>query len=89
MPARVYRGVNDELLMRALTGRATDEELAELEAWKAAAPEHAHRLHELQEMLADITAWYDETPAGRPPAVETLMRRADLRQAQNEPTTTA
>jgi len=75
--------------MRALSGRATDEELAELEAWKAAAPEHARRLHELQQMLADITAWYDETPAGPPLAVETLMRRAELRRASNEPPATA
>ena len=74
--------------MRALTGRATDEELAELEAWKAAAPQHTRRLHELQQMLADITAWYDETAVGPPPAVETLMRRAELRQAPREPPTT-
>jgi len=70
--------------MRALTGRANDAELAALEAWEAAAPENARHLHELQRMLASISTWYRGTPVSPPPAVDTLIRRAQLRQAQSE-----
>jgi transmembrane sensor len=74
--------VDDELLMRVLTGSANDAERAAVEAWKTAAPENARHLHELEEMLGGISTWYRATPSTPPPAAETLIRRAGLRQAR-------
>ena len=65
--------------MRALIERATDAERAAVEAWTAASPGHASLFRELQQMLADIDAWYRATPLRTPPRAETLMRRAERR----------
>jgi ferric-dicitrate binding protein FerR (iron transport regulator) len=69
--------VNEELLMRALTGRAIDAELAAVEAWRAALPEHERQLRELEHLLADIAAWYRATPLRPAPAVDALILRAE------------
>jgi ferric-dicitrate binding protein FerR (iron transport regulator) len=68
--------VNEELLMRALIGRAIDAEVAAVDAWRAASPDHERQFRELQQMLADIAAWYRATPLRPAPPVETLIRRA-------------
>lgn len=77
-PRLVY--VNEDLMMRALAARATDAERAAVEAWAASSPAHARQWRELQQMLADIAAWYRATPLRGPPSIEILMRRATLRQ---------
>ena len=63
--------------MRALTGRAIDAELAAVEAWAAASPEHERQFRELEHMLDDIAAWYRATPLRPAPPAETLIRRAE------------
>ena len=63
--------------MRALAGRASDAELAAVEAWTAASPEHERQLGELEHMLADIAAWYWAALLRPAPPVETLIRRAE------------
>jgi len=70
--------------MRALSGRATGAERAAVDAWAAECPEHARRLRELRQMLADIDAWYRATALTAPPSTEILMRRAALRQPPDE-----
>jgi len=71
-------------MMRALAARATDAERAAVEAWAAASPAHARQLRELQQMLADIDAWYRATPLRPTPDIEILMRRAERRQSRSE-----
>ena len=70
--------------MRALAERATDAERAAVEAWAATSPERARQWRELQQMLADIRAWYRATPLRAAPSVEILMRCAKNRQTPSD-----
>lgn len=65
--------------MRALIGRATAEELATVAGWRSAAPEHAQRYLELEQLLKRTSAWYDSSVVLPAPAAADLMRRATAR----------
>jgi transmembrane sensor len=68
--------VDDELMLRVISGKATNEEAQAVRAWRRAAPENEERYAALERLLGDTTAWYKSVEVPPVPSAQQLIRRA-------------
>ena len=73
--------MDDELLLRVLTGTANARQSEAAHKWRNASADNARRYAELERMLDDVTRWYAAGDVPEPPSALALVRQAGLRHA--------
>jgi len=81
IPERI---IDDEVLMRVLTGAASGGEREAVIAWRRASGANEYRYREVERILDAVAANERTLPASSPPAPAALLRRATFRQAQRD-----
>jgi transmembrane sensor len=74
--------IDDEVLMRVLTGAASGRERAAVETWRRASVANEYRYREVERILDALAAHECSLPVSSPPAPAALLRRATLREAR-------
>src|SRR6266571_3492282 len=74
--------IDDEVLMRVLTGAASGREREAVAAWRRASVANDYRYREVERILEALAAHDRTLPVSSPPAPAALLRRATLRQAR-------